>query len=536
MQRALGRFVIRHYPLCAALVLALMACNVFLRLATSRVDDSDEARYGVSAFEMLHTRSFLVTTYAERPEYWNLKPPLGYWLIAASYRIFGCSALAMRLPSALFALAVVAATMIFCKRWCNRRQAILSGLILATSFGLLSHHGARSGDLDACLTFTLLLVAIQLPRLADSPLRVLTLGPILGCGFLLKSFAILPMIAVGAIHGMATGSWRKQKLGPCLLSLGTLLLMVAAWAGARYQADGSFYFVRRMVVEDLFARSVSVIDKGTSSPLSYLTALTDRFAPWPLLVVVAALLAWRERRRVSWLRRLSRQGVLLLLGLWIAIPLALFSLARTQHHWYLDPIYPACAMLAAPAVLYLAGRARRRWQAAALIVWIALPLAFCEARVLQRVLIRDRMPRQQRFLVALRRTAHGRCREVRATFRLSHSERFILEVVDGFRVVEDGAGRVPAWPLRIPHRDAAETGICVLVARRPPFVSPGTRRILDLGPPAPGWVLHEHDASYALFASAAAPPGTAPPVARELTAPNGAAAGRGGPAVPGGPG
>jgi 4-amino-4-deoxy-L-arabinose transferase-like glycosyltransferase len=566
LQRALGRFVIRHYRLCAALVLALMACNVFLRLATSRVDDSDEARYGVSAFEMLHSRSFLVTTYAERPEYWNLKPPLGYWLIAASYRIFGCSALAMRLPSALFALAVVAATMWFCKRWSNRRQAILSGLILATSFGLLSHHGARSGDLDACLTFTLLLMAIQLPRLGDSPLRVLILGPILGCGFLLKSFAILPMIAVGAVHGLATGSWRKQKLGPCLLSLGTLLLMVAVWAGARSQADGSFYFVRRMVVEDLFARSTSVIDKGTSSPLSYLTALADRFAPWPLLIVAAALLAWRERRtrranlaipdapaaaaslaatanpanavadvqpaalvhsavpahpaaaarpagplvirrRRSWFRHPGRQGILTLLGLWIAIPVVLFSLARTQHHWYLDPIYPACAMLAAPAVLYLAGRAPRRWQAAALAVWIVLPLAFCEARVLKRVLVRDRMPQEQRFLLALRRTAHGRCREMRASFRLSHSERFILEVVDGFRVVDDGPGRLPAGPLPVSAQDAAEAGICVLVARRPPFVSPGTRRVLDLGPPAPGWVLREHDATYALFASAAAPGG-----------------------------
>jgi 4-amino-4-deoxy-L-arabinose transferase-like glycosyltransferase len=563
LQRALGRFVIRHFPLCAALVLALMACNVFLRLATSRVDDSDEARYGVSAFEMLHSRSFLVTTYAEQPEYWNLKPPLGYWLIAASYRLFGCSALAMRLPSALFALAVVAATMGFCKRWCNRRQAILSGLILATSFGLLSHHGARSGDLDACLTFTLLLMATQLPRLGDSPLRVLTLGPILGCGFLLKSFAILPMIAVGAVHGLATGSWRKQKLGPCLLSLGTLLLMVAAWAGARSQVDGSFYFIRRMVVEDLLARSTSVIDKGTSSPLSYLTALTDRFAPWPLLIAAAALLLWRERRRRlagaaelvdpmnpaapanpadpaladaapanaaaadpaipsnpahrptarrrrGWLGRPRRPAFWILLGLWIAIPLTLFSLARTQHHWYLDPIYPACAMLAAPAVLYLAGRAPRRWQTAALMALIVLPLAFCEARVLKRVLVRDRMPQEQRFLYALRRTAHGRCREVRATFRLSHSERFILEVVDGFRVVEDDtsrSSRLPAVPPPDSRRAATEAGVCFLVARHSPFVSPGTRRVLDLGPPAPGWVLHEHDASYALFASAAAPGG-----------------------------
>ena len=528
MQRALGRFVIRHYPLCVAMVLAVMAFNVFIGLASRRIDDSDEARYGVSAFEMLRSKSFLVTTYAERPEYWNLKPPLGYWLIAGSYSLFGTSALAMRLPSALFALAVVAATMGFCKRWCNRRQAILSGLIVATSFGFLSHHGARSGDLDACLTFTLLLLAIQLPRLGDSPLRVLTLGPILGCGFLLKSFAILPMIAVGGAYGLATGSWRKQRLGPCLVSLGALLAMVATWAGARSQADRSFYFVRRMVVEDLLARSTSVIDKGTSSPLSYLASLGDRFAPWPFLIGAAALLVWLDRRRAvaagglprrRWLRR---KGVWPLLALWIAIPLTLFSLARTQHHWYLDPIYPACAMLAAPALLYLAGRAPRRLQAAALIGFVALPLAFCEGRVLKRVLVRDRMPESQRFLYALRRASH-RCREMRATFPLEHSERFILEVVDGFRVVEDGTGRWPARPPQglgggAPAGAGAGDDVCVLVARgRHPhshrfrhWRGPGPDR--GGWPPAPGWVLAQESATYALFANSTAAAGLAAPL------------------------
>jgi hypothetical protein len=531
LQRALGRFVIRHYPLCVAMVLAVMAFNVFIGLASRRIDDSDEARYGVSAFEMLRSKSFLVTTYAERPEYWNLKPPLGYWMIAGSYSLFGASALAMRLPSALFALAVVAATMGFCKRWCNRRQAILAGLIMATSFGFLSHHGARSGDLDACLTFTLLLLAIQLPRLGDSPLRVLTLGPILGCGFLLKSFAILPMIAVGGAYGLATGTWRKQRLGPCLVSLGALLAMVTTWAGARSQVDRSFYFVRRMVREDLFARSTSVIDKGTSSPFSYVASLGDRFAPWPFLIAAAALLVWLDRRRAAaagglphrrWLRR---KGVWPLLALWIAIPLTLFSLARTQHHWYLDPIYPACAMLAAPALLYLAGRVPRRWQAAALVGFVALPLAFCEGRVLRRVLVRDRMPESQRFLYALRRASHH-CREMRATFPLEHSERFILEVVDGFRVVEDGTGRWPARPSQLLGGGApagvgagrgADAGqdVCVLTARgRYPHFhrlrhrqGPGSES--GGSPPAPGWVLAKENATYALFASGKAAAGLA---------------------------
>jgi 4-amino-4-deoxy-L-arabinose transferase-like glycosyltransferase len=597
LQRSLGVFVVRHYRLCAGLVLALMACNVFVGLATTRIDDSDEARYGVSAFEMLHTRSFLVTTYAGQPEYWNLKPPLGYWLMAGSYWLFGRSALAMRLPSALFALAAVALTMAFCKRWCNRRQAILAGLLLATAFGFLSHHGARSGDLDACLTFTFLLLVLQLPRLGESPRRILVLGPILGCAFLLKSFAILPMIAVAAAYGLATGAWRKQRLGPCLASLATLLLIVAVWAAARSQADQSFNFVRRMVREDLLARSTSVIDKGTSSPFAYATALADRFAPWPLAVAAAAALAWRDRRRRHaagtartagaaaggatgtaasdpasaaaggatgtaagdpasaasggaastasggatgaasggaaggpparrWLRRRRGREMELLLGLWIAIPLAMFSLARTQHHWYLDPIYPACAILSAAALLFLVRGVPRQLKAAALVAFVAAPLALCEARVLHRVLVRDHMPASQRFLYALEHAAGARCRELRTTFPLRHSERFILEVVDGFRVVEDAAAGTSSdiaagAPAGIgvvggaggpgTRRAALAPGVCVLVSRRPP-AGGGRHHRHGAGPPiVPGWALEKQSDAYALFAGGLGTVPIAPP-------------------------
>src|SRR5436309_3166758 len=77
----LGRLAVRQYALCALLVLLFAAFNVFVGLGESRIDDSDEARYGVSAYEMVQNRSLVVTTYAGMPEYWNLKPPLGYWLI-----------------------------------------------------------------------------------------------------------------------------------------------------------------------------------------------------------------------------------------------------------------------------------------------------------------------------------------------------------------------------------------------------------------------------------------------------------------------
>jgi 4-amino-4-deoxy-L-arabinose transferase-like glycosyltransferase len=421
-----------------------MAWNVFAGLGGVALNDSDEARYGVSAWEMLQNRSFLVTTYAGEREYWNLKPPLGYWLMALSFRLFGPTPFALRLASALCALGAVAGTLGLGRRWFGRRESLLAGLILATAFGFLSNHGARSGDLDAPLTLLLLAATYQASRLGESPWRAVGLGALLAAGFLLKSFAILPTVVVAGLFLLATGAWRRQRFLPSLLALLAFALPVAAWAAARWHVDGSALFLERMVQEDLLNRSTQVIDKVTYSPFGYVAALFDRFAPWPFLIVLAAFSAlasgWgRGLRRAG---RLLRKPSRLLILLWVLVPLVLFSLSRTQHHWYLDPSYPAWALLAAVAILDVVRRVDPNRRTAALVACVLLPLALCEARVLYRVLVAERMPEPQRFLTLLKDHRLELGPEIR-TSPLRHSERFILEAMDGFDVLEIEAGKTP---------------------------------------------------------------------------------------------
>ncbi|HXO22863.1 MAG TPA: glycosyltransferase family 39 protein [Thermoanaerobaculia bacterium] len=469
LARAVGRWVVRHYRLSFGLVLVLMAVNVFLRLDGTAVNDSDEARYGVSAYEMAQGGSPIVTTYAERPEYWNLKPPLGYWAMALTFRLLGVTPWTLRLPSALFALASVALTMLFAGRWLSRRAAILSGLVLATAHGFLSNHGARSGDLDSALTLLLLLAALQVAHLDRSPRRrwtIALLGLLFGLAFLVKSFAILPMVLAAAFYVVYTGAWRRSQPLPAILSLLAFFLPIGGWALARYRADGTAYFLRRMVQEDLLARSTRVIDHVRYSPLGYVDGLGDRLAPWPELIVVAVVAALLVGRPRPW-RRL-RQGVMPLLLLWTVVPLLLFSVSKTQHHWYMDPAYPALAMLSGVALLGLLRRSSSRRRTAALLGLIVLPLVLCEARFLTHVLHRDRVPPSQHFLRALGRRPPELGSQLYAGFHLNHVERFLLEAVDGFRVVEAGGSGGPTVDAPVPR------GALVLLRKgHLPGVGPG---------------------------------------------------------------
>lgn len=67
----------------------------------------DESLRGILAQEMLESGRLIVTTDNGEPDDLFRKPSLGLWLIATSYLAPGYTPLALRLPSALCALAGV---------------------------------------------------------------------------------------------------------------------------------------------------------------------------------------------------------------------------------------------------------------------------------------------------------------------------------------------------------------------------------------------------------------------------------------------
>ena len=71
--------------------------NIFYGLADFPIFSWDEARHGVSAYEMLKERNFIMNTYKYKVDYWNLKPPLSFWMTMAGYKIAGFNTLGLRL-------------------------------------------------------------------------------------------------------------------------------------------------------------------------------------------------------------------------------------------------------------------------------------------------------------------------------------------------------------------------------------------------------------------------------------------------------
>src|SRR5947208_1162448 len=98
-------------PLRHALFVSLIALAALLHLTTMGWGDlynHTEGQYAGAAREMIQTHQWLCPTNDSLPRL--PKPPLLYWLIIGSFKIFGISSTAARLPIALAAMASVALT------------------------------------------------------------------------------------------------------------------------------------------------------------------------------------------------------------------------------------------------------------------------------------------------------------------------------------------------------------------------------------------------------------------------------------------
>src|SRR5262245_58604201 len=97
---------LNHRTKLLILTLALSAAPYFVNLGASSLWDTNEAFYAETPREMIESGNFSDPTFNYRPRL--NKPPLSYWMVAISYRLFGISERSERLPIALGAVILMA--------------------------------------------------------------------------------------------------------------------------------------------------------------------------------------------------------------------------------------------------------------------------------------------------------------------------------------------------------------------------------------------------------------------------------------------
>ncbi len=287
------------------------------------------------------------------------KSPLKYWLIAASYLIFGVHDWAARLPIALAVIALCLVTRRMARWALGEPAGLYAGLTLATCIGLFLF--TRVLIPDAVLTLTITLALWSLLRALDAaephPGRwAMGFWAAMATGLLLKGLiaALFPVGAAG-VWLVLTGQWNQRetwrRLRP-LRGMLLFLLIAAPWHVAATLANppyfdftmhsesGSyrgffwFYFINEHILRFLnlrYPRDYNTVPR----PLFWLLHAIW-FFPWTGYLAAAPRLRFRGGDRASRTRLLAL--------CWIGFVMLFFTFSTTQEYYSL-PCYPAVALL-----------------------------------------------------------------------------------------------------------------------------------------------------------------------------------------------
>lgn len=123
-------------PTRHALLVILIALAALLHVATIGSGDlysQTEGQYAGAAREMVETHQWLLPTNDGAPR--MQKPPLLYWLIIISFKLFGVNAAAARLPIALAVVASAALTFLIGERLIDYWRGFVAGVIYLSLCG-----------------------------------------------------------------------------------------------------------------------------------------------------------------------------------------------------------------------------------------------------------------------------------------------------------------------------------------------------------------------------------------------------------------
>lgn len=362
----------KTYYLTLLIIFAVAAFNLFFQLGNFPIYSWDEARHGVSAYEMLIHHNYIINTYRNKYDYWNLKPPLSFWTIILGYKLAGLNALGLRLCSAFLSLCTMLAVTLFVLKRHGKLASIITLLVLATCTQYITNHCSRTGDADSLFIFLFTIAILSLLKWEQCPIWLYISGLAFSLAFLTKSWHSGNIAIIIGLYLLFTGKFRKLSYKNWLILFICMVLPIFIWGIFRYQYDG-FLFFQKMISYDLFQRSTSMIEGHTGGILYYVFILKRFFSLWMLFILIMGFLfIYKQvKKRIT-----VNRSYLIGIGLWLLIPFLLFTIAKTKVRWYIIPVYPPLSIMAGAISSKLVFQAKQMKKVFLLLIILVIALFY----------------------------------------------------------------------------------------------------------------------------------------------------------------
>ena len=336
--------------------LLLFVLALFVNLAGINVNffTDDPGLYASIAKNLIYKKEFLqLFTYNQD---WLDKPHFPFWMVYFSFKLFGISVWAYRLPALLFFFLGALYTYLFARKYYGVEAATIAALILMTAqYALMGNTDVRAEPYLLALVIGSIYHISRLEErfsFTDFLLAVL----LTACAIMTKGIFVIT-----AIYGALLGQLIFQKKFKTLFSfkfIGLFLLTFIFTLPEFYALYIQFDLHPEKLVFDKhdvsgikwflwdsqfgrFVNSGPISQKGSGDKFFYVHTLLWAFAPWCLLFYYALYKRLKDIfKKIKLAEYYTLSGGLLLL--------LLFSLSGFQLPFYTNAIFPLFAIIMAP--------------------------------------------------------------------------------------------------------------------------------------------------------------------------------------------
>ncbi len=318
--------------LSLALLLFAAAVMFFAGLGRLPLLEPDEGRNAEVGREMLASGDWITPHFNSFPVL--DKPAVFFWMVAASFKAFGVSEGAARMPSAIMGAATMLLVWFLGRRMFGNSAGLRAALIFATCpLALLL---AREVIFDMTLTFfvTLAMVAFWLAeeRKFVVPWFEMVMFAALGVAAITKGpvGVIIPLISI-LIYDAVRGRWREWLR--LRWGWGVLVLLAVALPWFIAVSVRNPDFPRYAFWNESLKRFATGAARRGGGVFYYVPVFLGGFFPWSLFLIFAGgnrLRRWRE------LKQEAGRPILFLLC-WVAWVVFFFSVSHSKLPTYFLP-------------------------------------------------------------------------------------------------------------------------------------------------------------------------------------------------------
>ena len=338
----------------------------------------DPGLYASIAKNLVYKKDFLqLFTYNQD---WLDKPHFPFWAVLISYKLFGISGWAYRLPGLLFFCLSLLYTYLFTRKYYGREIGAIAVLILATALHVqLSNTDVRAEPyLMALIIGSIYHIARLEERFTVADLILAAL--LTACAIMTKGIFV-----IAAVYGSLIGQLFFQNKFKSLFIVKWLLLICLTLiftipefyalyiqfdlhpektVFGRHGVSGIRWFLWDSQF-GRFANNGPISRKASGSVFFFMHTLLWAFAPWCLLFYYAV---YRSIRGM-WYKIQRAEYYTLCGGLFLLI---LFSLSRFQLPFYTNSIFPLFAIITAPFCVNQLSKSETKFRLIAQWIFIVL--------------------------------------------------------------------------------------------------------------------------------------------------------------------